>query len=1125
MVDRSWSEGNDAYDDEQNSLDDLCDSPEEILEESSGTATVSGDVVNENDRNDADEADSDAAHPRCDASEDDETGDIDAHYERLTPVLEALGESDGTHTLGVHDHHGWYRKTDETNVDLIDEGYDRRARPYDLHRDADEFLRQIDRHYYAVLNYQSPEILRDAEPCRTTEDGTEWRDEKPLPKYSDIEALTLFVDIDLKDEHKERPLSDEKRETFEEVISGFVDAFGTLVGDDAHVFALDSVGGAYVLIRPQVTASVADEFDGEARAKIFDELASCVRSWIDETEDEILRTSGAHDLCKADPLVNVNRQYKAPLSLHKSIDGVVHPLDTEDVSYEFVPFDAVDDALVDETVAWSEEFTAPVDDDEPLGELIGALFDEYDGATWDELLWAYLKEEREKERRRQERAERAAERRADGADFEDAEVTQHFEDVQDAVDRIDVGDVVQKYACDEFDTSSRTHETTFDPSWRGSESGKSCAIPDDSNGFIDNTGGGGGPAKAYALGAGILSGADDALEGDRWWRAVDGLRSEGYGIPVYVPEKGTPKPDGAEYEQTPLWGVRKGAVALGVVDADGFVEKENDEGEVYEVFPDRKTRNETLNALEEEGIEHGCEYSVPPSVDGGSTETPDEPQTHDENDAVDVDNWVSKAGVKHVAGLGEDDGISDLTDREKAACVWELIKKSNEYYVRVRRDNGTLWAYDDGVWVPEGERTLRHAARQAVGSMNYGENVLNELKSQVRSDLHAEVEADEFGVETGMIAVRNGLLDLDAAAEGHRDGALRELRPEDYAPVQLPVSYDARADYDEWHDLVDEWSEEGHTDAIQEYVGYCLEVGAMPIHRALLLVGGGANGKSTFLHVVRELLGEDNITSTELQTLANEKDAVADFYGALANVDDDLSSRKLGKGVGMFKKLIAGDKVRGRRLYEDAFEFEATGKHLYAANEVPDVSNDVDDEDEAFWRRWLLVEFPNHYPRGERDPELRDRWTTDEALSAVLKWAVDGRRRLLEQGYFTGEYGSAFEKRDRWKSWGDSLDEFLNEHVEHDEDADNVSTGYAYNRYKAWCRENSKDAVGQRKFTTKLRDSDMDVGYSRSVRVEDKTGQPNGYKHLGFSDEVPEVQEERDDGQEGIEGFGGETDG
>jgi putative DNA primase/helicase len=143
----------------------------------------------------------------------------------------------------------------------------------------------------------------------------------------------------------------------------------------------------------------------------------------------------------------------------------------------------------------------------------------------------------------------------------------------------------------------------------------------------------------------------------------------------------------------------------------------------------------------------------------------------------------------------------------------------------------------------------------------------------------------------------------------------------------------------------------------------------MPLHRALLLVGSGANGKEAFLHVVRSLLGRENTSSIEFQTLANEKDAMADFYGVLANIDDDLSARKLGQGLGMFKKLVGGDRVRARRLYEDGFEFDATGKHLYAANEVPDVN--VPDDDEAFWRRWLLVEFPNHYSPESAIPTYR----------------------------------------------------------------------------------------------------------------------------------------------------------
>jgi len=208
----------------------------------------------------------------------------------------------------------------------------------------------------------------------------------------------------------------------------------------------------------------------------------------------------------------------------------------------------------------------------------------------------------------------------------------------------------------------------------------------------------------------------------------------------------------------------------------------------------------------------------------------------------------------------------------------------------------------------------------------------------VKADPTVEVTSDEFGLEPGKVAVQNGLLDLESAASGEGENVIRDLEPEDYALARLPVEYDPEAGYAEWGEYVTEWAESGRAEMLQEYVGYCLYVGALPIHRALLLVGSGANGKGTFLKVVRSLLGEDNTTSIELQKLANEDDALAEFHGAIANIDDDLSSRKLGNGLGMFKKLIGGDTVRARRLYEDGFEFTPTGKHLYAANEVPDIN-------------------------------------------------------------------------------------------------------------------------------------------------------------------------------------------
>jgi putative DNA primase/helicase len=477
-----------------------------------------------------------------------------------------------------------------------------------------------------------------------------------------------------------------------------------------------------------------------------------------------------------------------------------------------------------------------------------------------------------------------------------------------------------------------------------------------------------------------------------------------------------------------------------------------------------------------------------------------------------MDVSLTPAEVAAWAGIGEDETVADLSDREKAAAVWELVYRSDDIHICVRPNTDALWAFDDGVWTRDGERTLRQAGRQAVGSMNFGSNVVTELKTQARSDGRVEVPADEFGVKPGTVAVVNGLLYLPTAAGGGGTDALRDLRPEDYAQAQLPVEYDPDATAEEWDTYVREWAEDGRADALQEYIGYCLHVGAMPIHRTLLLVGSGANGKSTFLAVVRALLGRENITSTELQTLANERDALADFEGALANIDDDLSARKLGSGLGMFKKLTGGDRVRGRRLYQEGFQFQATGKHLYAANEVPNVT--VPDEDEAFWRRWLLVEFPNYYPPSERDTDLADRLTHPNRLSGVLNWAIDGWQRLLEQGHFTNEDRLAHAKRSRWQAWGDSVEKFINECVTEDSDAPRISTSDVYDCYVAWCTQEGEEPAAPQSLTTTLKAEDL--GYKQSLRIGGGSPQ-RGFTRLAFTDDAPtDTDESTRGGQVGI---------
>ena len=171
-------------------------------------------------------------------------------------------------------------------------------------------------------------------------------------------------------------------------------------------------------------------------------------------------------------------------------------------------------------------------------------------------------------------------------------------------------------------------------------------------------------------------------------------------------------------------------------------------------------------------------------ADGGATvDPPTTAPVPDNGDSV-----LTPATVKLYAGLDPDERISSLTDREKAAFVWQAIRNSNKVHIRVNRDNDELWSFDPetGTWSPDGVRALRHAARRALEAHHYGGNVLEELKTQVRADPTAEVWNDEFGLEAGKLAVENGLLDLRKASSSLLYAFSKSRRP--FSTATFPAS-------------------------------------------------------------------------------------------------------------------------------------------------------------------------------------------------------------------------------------------------------------------------------------------------------------------------------------------------
>jgi putative DNA primase/helicase len=111
------------------------------------------------------------------------------------------------------------------------------------------------------------------------------------------------------------------------------------------------------------------------------------------------------------------------------------------------------------------------------------------------------------------------------------------------------------------------------------------------------------------------------------------------------------------------------------------------------------------------------------------------------------------------------------------------------------------------------------------------------------------------------------------------------------------------------------------------------------------------------------------------------------------------------------------------------FTFENYAKLMFSANELPP----TDDTTEAFWRRWILVEFPNEFPEG--DPRTNERMleelTAPEELSGFLNFALEGLRRLLNNHTFTMSKSRRDIERE-WVARSDSLRAFVADFVQQD---------------------------------------------------------------------------------------------
>lgn len=365
-----------------------------------------------------------------------------------------------------------------------------------------------------------------------------------------------------------------------------------------------------------------------------------------------------------------------------------------------------------------------------------------------------------------------------------------------------------------------------------------------------------------------------------------------------------------------------------------------------------------------------------------------------------------------------------------------------------------VWDPDAGILEDHGEQAVGERLVEKLGP-EWSRFNEREIVKRVKHKTYR----DNFGGP--FIPLANG----DLFVEGDLftgDLELKDPSPERGPRSRSKASWDPDARHPEFNRFLREAvpsKEERKT--LQEYTGYTLMHWAMPLHKGLFIVGPTASGKSTFLKVLRSLLG--SVASVSPHELVNGRFGAIELEGAWANIRTDIASEVL-QNIGKFKEILAGEPMHAERKHEQGYEIEPTAKHLYSANRLPDVSID----DDAFFRRILLVSFPKTVPREDRNPDLPNE-LIDE-LDGVLLWAVEGLQRLMQNEGFTHD-PTPQDTRRRWEEHSSSVGRFkaaaVNVTGDHENDVEAKEA--VYSAYTTFCQDQGLSTETQQSLTRTLK--------------------------------------------------------
>jgi len=316
-----------------------------------------------------------------------------------------------------------------------------------------------------------------------------------------------------------------------------------------------------------------------------------------------------------------------------------------------------------------------------------------------------------------------------------------------------------------------------------------------------------------------------------------------------------------------------------------------------------------------------------------------------------------------------------------------------------------LWNSEEFKWVMSDDVEILNMISSSTGvdviNSKSRTEILNALKQKGRKNAPKEPKGEWVQFKDKIYDVKTG--DVFPATSEY------------FIKNPLPWKVGISEDTPTIDKLLREWVDEEFIDTLLEIIAYsaCTE---RFMQRMIALVGGGSNGKGTFVKLLYKFLGEENITSSELRLISENHFETAVLYGKLVVIFGEVQYDDL-RNTNTLKQIAGEDKIRYCFKGKTPFADKNTAMGLCLTNSLPITP----DRSIGFYRKWSIIDFPNQFKEVKKDLITI---IPDSEFENLSKRCLRILKELYENPKFTNE-GDFEERAKRYEERSNPVMRFI----------------------------------------------------------------------------------------------------